>query len=470
MNIKNIIERSSSFAKAAFAVLVLGTLSFGQTTFGKILVQGDGSLAPQVSPNVVISQIYGGSGANNAYQADYVELYNLSNAAVDISGYSIQYITQGSLTVSATGTLPGAAGSNTTVIAARSYFLIQLNPANTSGTASPLPAPDYDASASFASTGISGTQGKIILASDSTAVTGCPASQTMNVVDKVGFGTTSMACNETANAPAPSSSRAILRKGIDTDNNSADFITGTPSPRNSSFTSDLTISQSAPASANTGTNYDYTLTITNSTASTVNGIVATFKVPANTTYVSSSVAGTFTATQSGGIVTFSGGTLAGATSAQVTVTVTAPATTQTITSNGTDVTVDPNNTIGETNDANNNAADSMTIINAPTAASASIGGRVTQPNGRGIFRARITMIDSQGNTSMAYTNQMGFYRFEDVPSGATYILSVSHRRYQFANPSSVQFVNEDNSEINFVSSGENRGLYPVPSRLDKQPQ
>src|SRR5688500_10184507 len=46
------------------------------------------------SPNVVISQVYGGGGATTgspAYQNDYVELFNYSSAPVSIGGWSLQY-------------------------------------------------------------------------------------------------------------------------------------------------------------------------------------------------------------------------------------------------------------------------------------------------------------------------------------------------------------------------------------------
>ncbi|MFL5789061.1 MAG: lamin tail domain-containing protein, partial [Flavisolibacter sp.] len=45
-----------------------------------------------VSPNVVISQIYGGGGAAGAqYTNDFVELYNRGRSATSINGWSVQY-------------------------------------------------------------------------------------------------------------------------------------------------------------------------------------------------------------------------------------------------------------------------------------------------------------------------------------------------------------------------------------------
>src|SRR3954468_13282529 len=46
------------------------------------------------SPNVVISQVYGGGGASTGsptYKFDYVELFNTGTSAVPLTNYSVQY-------------------------------------------------------------------------------------------------------------------------------------------------------------------------------------------------------------------------------------------------------------------------------------------------------------------------------------------------------------------------------------------
>jgi predicted extracellular nuclease len=56
------------------------------------------SPAGAASPNVVISQIYGGGGNSGAqYTNDFIELFNRGSAPVDLSAWSLQY-------ASATGT------------------------------------------------------------------------------------------------------------------------------------------------------------------------------------------------------------------------------------------------------------------------------------------------------------------------------------------------------------------------------
>src|SRR4051812_5850515 len=44
------------------------------------------------SPNIVISQIYGGGGNSGAtYKNDFIELYNRSASPVTVTGWSVQY-------------------------------------------------------------------------------------------------------------------------------------------------------------------------------------------------------------------------------------------------------------------------------------------------------------------------------------------------------------------------------------------
>lgn len=94
-------------------------------------------------------------------------------------------------------------------------------------------------------------------------------------------------------------------------------------------------------------------------------------------------------------------------------------------------------------------------FSSPTAAAVNIGGRVVKPNKRGIFRARVTMTDSQGEARTAFTNQFGYYRFTEVPAGETYVFSVNHLHYQFAQSTQIQSVTEDTFGINFVALSTN---------------
>ena len=176
---------------------------------------------------VVISQVYGANG--NVYASDYVELHNTGSVAVSLSGWSIQY-------ASAQGT-GNFAGNGVTAlsgsIAPGGYYLVKLASA-TSGTA--LPAADATGSLNLA-----GAAGKVVLANVATGLAcnggsvACSAAQLAQIEDLLGYGTANF-FEGSAAAPAGSTSLAVFRGGngcTDTNNNAADFATGTPAPRNS---------------------------------------------------------------------------------------------------------------------------------------------------------------------------------------------------------------------------------------------
>ena len=107
--------------------------------------------------------------------------------------------------------------------------------------------------------------------------------------------------------------------------------------------------------------------------------------------------------------------------------------------------------------ASNDAAQSLTItsqsgtvtITGPTAASASLGGRVLTSAGRGLMNATVSLTDQSGNTRTTQTSTFGYYRFEDVAVGQNYIISVRSKRYQFT--PQVVTVTEDIVQLNFVA-------------------
>jgi Carboxypeptidase regulatory-like domain len=88
---------------------------------------------------------------------------------------------------------------------------------------------------------------------------------------------------------------------------------------------------------------------------------------------------------------------------------------------------------------------------APTAADASVNGRVTTAAGRGISRARLTVTDSQtGEIKYALTNPFGYYRFSELETGHFYILNIQSKQYVF-NPDTQSFqLNESLEGVNFV--------------------
>ena len=180
---------------------------------------------------VRISQMYAGGGNTGAtYSNDYIELFNNSGTAVDISGWSLQY-------GSATGTVDlGTCVNCETIFPAGSsipacgYFLVQLA-AGTTVTNAPLPVAADLVIPQATANNMGASAGKIALRSSSVTAPCASAS-----VDLIGWGTTAN-CFESAAAGATSNSSMAVRNGggtIDSDNNFSDFtIVANAVPRNS---------------------------------------------------------------------------------------------------------------------------------------------------------------------------------------------------------------------------------------------
>lgn len=170
---------------------------------------------------VVISQAYGGGGNTGAtLKNDFIELFNAGAAPVSLAGWSVQYNS-----TTGTGTWQKT-DLSAVVLQPRQYYLVQ-EAAGTGGSQD-LPTPDAIGSIFMSATG-----GKVALVSSSTALVGDkPVSA--SIVDLLGYGSANFYEGSGA-APAPSNTTGDLRADAgctDTDQNIADFATGTPVPRN----------------------------------------------------------------------------------------------------------------------------------------------------------------------------------------------------------------------------------------------
>lgn len=87
----------------------------------------------------------------------------------------------------------------------------------------------------------------------------------------------------------------------------------------------------------------------------------------------------------------------------------------------------------------------------PTAAQVSISGRVTTAYGHGIGNARMTLISSDGQSRSAVSSALGYYEFTNVAVGETYIISISAKRYTFAQPTIVRTVFDEITDLDFVA-------------------
>jgi hypothetical protein len=107
----------------------------------------------------------------------------------------------------------------------------------------------------------------------------------------------------------------------------------------------------------------------------------------------------------------------------------------------------------------NDGAISLTItsqngsvaVAGPTAANVTVGGRVLTADGRGIRNARVILTAPNGETRFAQTGVSGFYRFTDVAVGQTYILTVTSKRFVFANPTRAVVVTDEIVNFDFVA-------------------
>lgn len=84
----------------------------------------------------------------------------------------------------------------------------------------------------------------------------------------------------------------------------------------------------------------------------------------------------------------------------------------------------------------------------PTAASVTVSGRVSA-NNRGAANVRVIITGADGQTRTALTNSFGYYRFDDVPAGATYVFQARHKRFEFA--PQVLSVSEEVNNLNFTA-------------------
>ena len=90
-------------------------------------------------------------------------------------------------------------------------------------------------------------------------------------------------------------------------------------------------------------------------------------------------------------------------------------------------------------------------ILAPTAANASIAGRIVTADGQGLPNVTIQLRSGAGEMRYARSSSFGSYRFEDLPVGETYALSVSSEQYGFASPTRVIYLTEDLTAEHFVA-------------------
>ncbi len=233
-----------------------------------------------ISTTVVISQVYGGGGNSGAqYSNDYIELFNRGTSTVSLAGWSLQYASAGGA---------GNFGSSTTQITLLSgsiapgqYFLVQ----EAAGAASPAPLPTPDVTDS-SPINMSATGGKVALVNTTTPLgcnggsTPCTPGALATIVDLIGWDGANFFEGSVPGPGTNNSSAAfrVLGGCQDTDNNSADFTTAVPDPRNTASPFNVcpldiapSVSNTSPADGDTSIALDANLTINFSEPVNVNG-------------------------------------------------------------------------------------------------------------------------------------------------------------------------------------------------------
>ena len=195
--------------------------------------------ADAASTTVVISQVYGGGGnAGATFKNDFIELFNRGGAAVDLTGWSVQYAATGGSSwqrtnLSSVSLNPGQ------------YYLIQ-ELAGAGGTTN-LPTPDASGSIPMAA----GACNVALISNQTTITTGTSCPTGASVVDLVGYGTTTTTCFEgTGPTPTTANPTSASRRNAgctETDDNAADFEVGTPTPRNTASPLHFCTGDNAPA-------------------------------------------------------------------------------------------------------------------------------------------------------------------------------------------------------------------------------
>ncbi|MBC7898444.1 MAG: carboxypeptidase regulatory-like domain-containing protein [Saprospiraceae bacterium] len=89
------------------------------------------------------------------------------------------------------------------------------------------------------------------------------------------------------------------------------------------------------------------------------------------------------------------------------------------------------------------------VPGGPVVTDVPVSGRVTA-GGRGLYRAIVRITDSQGNSREFITSSFGYYRFNGVATGQTYIISVLSKRFEFT-PRNVT-VNEELANVDFIAN------------------
>lgn len=225
----------ADFTWSAAQPSTFGSVNAGQT-FG---TGGPVDPPPAEMPRIVISEVYGGGGnPGAALQHDFIELFNQTEEAIDLSGLSLQYA--GATGSGNFGANSGLSTELSGTIPPLGYFLVQEAAGTNSAPA--LPPPDLIDETPI---NMGGSAGKValVIGTDSLSCNGgstpCSDEQLERIVDLIGWGNANFFEGD---GPAPATSNSTSAERIeteagqlqDTDDNVADFrVASPPTPKGS---------------------------------------------------------------------------------------------------------------------------------------------------------------------------------------------------------------------------------------------
>lgn len=217
-----------------YQIRVLGTVKTAAGgTLGVTFTQAAPwkTAAPCAPGELVISQVYGGGGnagpPAGVFNHDFIELHNTGTTPISLNGLAIQYNNSTGTAAWLFNALPDV------MVPGGGYFLIQEAAGNNT-TQPNLPTPDF---APTAAINMSGSNGRVALTTINTALPGgndCAVIRAASL-DILGWGPTTL-CTEGTSAGVTTSAQGVQRLDsgcIDNDNNGADTLIATPTPRNS---------------------------------------------------------------------------------------------------------------------------------------------------------------------------------------------------------------------------------------------
>jgi len=195
-------------------VVAITTADTSGRTDPTTITIGVGNCTPTPA-SVVISKVYGGGGSNGALiNADFVELKNRTDSAIDLAGWSLQYASNTG--VNGFQQVAPLAG----VIPAQGYFLIRVSP-ESSGLPL-LNPPDFVTTPLIS--GIDNSSGRVLLSRGTLAVGNSVSGP--DVEDFVGYGS-AISFEGIAGAPRINANAYSERKNFgcqDTNQNWNDFV------------------------------------------------------------------------------------------------------------------------------------------------------------------------------------------------------------------------------------------------------